>query len=331
MPKSAAPGLAVLLLVLVACTSVSTAAEAPVSRQMALTFDDLPYAAPAADGWSLPEARRVTAAILDTLVAHDAPAIGFVNEAQLYRPGQIDAGTAMLQRWVDAGAILGNHTYSHADLNDVSVDEYEDEVVRGDIVSRKLMEGRLPYQLYFRHPYTHTGDTAEKKLGIERLLRDRGYRVAPHTIDSQDFIFNRAYVAARQRGDATSAERVCAAYVDFVGDAIGFAERTAEKIFERRIPQTLLLHANDINADCLGALLQRLAKRQYTFVSLDTAMADAAYRTRDDLVTAFGPTWLWRWTKSRGMKISFRGDPEPPAWVTELHEMEGPPATEQFP
>lgn len=55
------------------------------------------------------------------------------------------------------------------------------------------MQGHRPYQLYFRHPETHTGDTNAKKQAIEEFLAARGYVIAPHTIDSEDFIFNVAY------------------------------------------------------------------------------------------------------------------------------------------
>lgn len=320
MPNHLALGLVTFLIAVFTPISLAAEATASAPKQMALTFDDLPYATPVPDGWSLPNAQRVTAAILDALTTHGAPATAFVNEAQLYKLDQIDARTALLQRWVEAGGVLGNHTFSHTDLNKVSIDEYEDEIVRGDIVSRTLMASRSPYQLYFRHPYTHTGDTSTKKKAIERFLTARDYLVAPHTIDSQDYIFNHVYVVARQRGDTDVAERVCTAYVEFVSRVTTFSEQAAKKVFGRSIPQTILLHANDVNADCLDELLQRLAERQYTFVSLDTAMADTAYQASDTLVTAFGPTWLWRWTKSQGLKVSFKDDPVPPAWINELYE-----------
>jgi len=67
-------------------------------------------------------------------------------------------------------------------------------------------------------------------------------------------------------------------------------------------------------------LLQRLASRGYRFVSLDEAMADPAYKTPDTLITRSGPTWLWRWMKSKGMNVSFNEDPEPPDWVMKLYE-----------
>jgi peptidoglycan/xylan/chitin deacetylase (PgdA/CDA1 family) len=315
------------LAALVAAVTSITAVPGPVlavaaratsaPRAIALTFDDLPYAdALSNETETTAKAKRVTASLLRILSSHRAPVVAFVNEAKLGFGQEMVARTALLQEWVGAGAILGNHTYSHADFNTVTIQQFEDEIRRGEVITRRVMQPHQPYQLYFRHPQTHTGDTQAKKEAIEAFLSARGYKVAPHTIDSSDFIFNAVYVRALGTDQAT-AMRLRGAYMDFVLNATEFAEHVSPEIFGREIPQTILLHANDLNADTLDELLKRLEARGYRFVSLDVAMADPAYRTRDTLVTKYGPTWLWRWMKSRGMTVSFRADPEPPQWVTD--------------
>jgi peptidoglycan/xylan/chitin deacetylase (PgdA/CDA1 family) len=292
--------------------------QAGAVRSMALTFDDLPFVEARAGG-QLRDAQRATGALLRALAAHHAPAVGFVNEVKLGPEEQRDARTALLLRWVKGGAILGNHTYSHADLNARSIEQFESEIVQGDVVTRRLMQPYLPYPLFFRHPFTHTGDTQAKKSAIEAFLAERGYRIAPHTIDSEDFVFNVGFAHATERHDSAAAARLGTAYVDFVIQATEFAERIAPQIFGRDIPQTILLHANDLNAAYLDALLTRLEQRGYRFIPLENAMADPAYKTADTLVTPNGPTWLWRWMKSLGLDVSFRGDPEPPDWVMDLY------------
>lgn len=283
---------------------------------MALTFDDLPSAV----GDAISDAERVTESILAVLDDYDAPAAAFVNEVKLYVAGEFDERRALLERWVDSGAILGNHTFSHVDLNNMTVSEFEQEIINGELVTRALMKQHRPYQLYFRHPYTHTGDSEMKKAEIDNFLLNRGYKVAPYTIDSQDYIFNVVYLHSKEDGDNTEAVRICVAYANFVVDATVFAESVSVQIFGDNIPQTLMLHANDINADCLDDLLAQLKRRGYEFVSLDAALSHPAYATKDTFVTEYGPSWLWRWMKSKDMDISFRGDPEPPAWVTALYQ-----------
>lgn len=301
------------------CAAPATAdVEASGTKRIALTFDDLPYVS-GSYPWTLERAQRTTDAILDVLGRYDAPATAFVNESQLYAVGEIDERAELLQRWIAAGALLGNHTFSHVSLNDVSVELFKEEIVRGDIVIRRLMEARDSYQLYFRHPQTHTGNTEEKKTEIQRFLAERGYQVAPHTVDSEDYIFNAAYLDSEHRGDEVLSKRICAAYVEFVGRATDFAEEISSHMFGRTIPQTIILHANDINADCLDDLLHSLEERRYEFISLDTAVADPAYETPDTLVTQSGPSWLWRWTRSMNLDVSFREDPEPPDWIVEAY------------
>ena len=65
--------------------------------------------------------------------------------------------------------------------------------------------------------------------------------------------------------------------------------------------------------------MQRLSARGYQFITLDEAMADPAYQTKDTLVSEKGPTWLWRWMRSLGKNLSFAEDPEPPGWVLDLY------------
>ena len=298
---------------------VSAAAQTENERLMVLTFDDLPYQTMGYPD-TLLRGRRVTDELLRTLANHQAPATAFVNESKLFVNDEAEARIGLLERWVEYGAVLGNHTYSHSDLNLVSVEEFEQEIIDGEQITLRLMASRRPYQRFFRHPYTHTGDTEDKKARITAFLEERGYLIAPYTIDSQDSIFNRVYLDAKQSKNDELAVRVRNAYVDFVVSTTKFAERISVEIFGDEIPQTLVLHANDINADSLDGLLGRLSMRNYRFVSLSNAMQHPAYNTADTLVTSFGPSWLWRWRKSMNLDVSFRGDPEPPEWILELFE-----------
>jgi peptidoglycan-N-acetylglucosamine deacetylase len=312
--------LKLLIAILLMGVSVSAQTNKP-SRRMAVTFDDLPYVDVGRQ--DLPSAQRATKEILRVLQTHHVPVVAFVNEGKLLVVGEVDARIALLQQWVDAGMILGNHTYSHPDFNALTIQQFQDEIIKGEVVTRRLMQSRETYQLYFRHPQTHTGDTQAKKEAVENFLAARGYKVTPHTIDSTDFIFNVVYVRALRNKDAAMAKRLREAYLDFTIAATEFAERFSPEIFGREITQTLLLHANDITADCLDEMLRRLAARGYRFVTMDEAMSDPAYQTKDTHVGKYGPTWLWRWMESKGidskgMKVSGKDDPEPPKWVMDL-------------
>ena len=305
-------------LAIVAQPDLVAGQDRTTSRAVAVTFDDLPFVA--AGGPYFPAATRTTSELLRVLNSHSATAIGFVNEAQLDVGNQRREREALLQQWITAGMTLGNHTYSHPDFNALTIDEFKDQIVRGEPTITRLMAKHGKTGLVFRHPMTHTGDTREKKDAIDAFLVSRGYRIAPHTIENSDFIFNAVYSRALGAGDEALAVRVRDAYLELTMAAIDFAARTAPTIFGREIPQVLLLHANVLNADCLDRLLSDLEGRGYRFVSLEEAMKDPAYATKDTMVSAHGPTWLWRWANSLGVKISAEGDPDVPAWVLDAYK-----------
>lgn len=112
--------------------------------------------------------------------------------------------------------------------------------------------------------------------------------------------------------------RLRMAYLDLTMAATEFAETVSPQVFGREVIQTLLIHANDIKADCLDEMLKRFSARGYGFVTLDEAMSDPAYQTKVTYTSKSGPTWLWRWLKSKGMNVSFENEPEPPQWVVDL-------------
>jgi len=309
-----------LLLLLV---PVAVRCESPVvSRTLAITIDDLPYAGGGgpADAGNLGDARRITEAILAALAWHKASAVGFVNESRLQVAGERDARVALLKQWADAGMILGNHTFSHPRLQDTPLERYQDDIVRGDVVSRLLMEERRGAPLFFRYPFNSTGPSKEVKEAVQSFLTARGYRVAPFTVEHADYAFDKIWIAARQAGDKGQEKRIGEAYLEHLDTQLGFFEKLARETFSREIPQILLIHANGINAEHLETMLSRMEERGYRFVTLDQALKDPAYGTADEYVGAWGISWLHRWSVSLGLPMRLREEPDPPKWVMDLYE-----------
>jgi peptidoglycan/xylan/chitin deacetylase (PgdA/CDA1 family) len=161
------------------------------ARSVAITFDDLP-ANPAG---SLPRdpagLAALTRTLLDAVRRHAIPAIGFVNEQGLATGNEREADPArveVLKLWVDAGLELGNHGYSHLDLNTRPLDQIQADVSRGDTVTRALLAARGQTPRYFRHPFLHVGANLPTRDAFERFLSQRGYAVAPVTIDNDEFV-----------------------------------------------------------------------------------------------------------------------------------------------
>ena len=289
-------------------------AQAPPRRAMAVTFDDLPVAGRTV---SLPARESVTTGLLRAITRHRVPAIGFVNEGKLDVPGERDAREALLAAWLDAGLELGNHTYSHGGLTATPLDLFERDVIKGEIVTRRLLARRGQVPRFFRHPMTQTGPTRDVRDAFERFLGDHGYRTAPFTIEDSDYVFALVYDQAVTTGDTALAGRVRRAYLAHQDEMVDWFESLARETFQRDIPQILLIHVNRLNAAAMGDVLGRLRARGYGFVTLDRALADVAYRTLDGYVGRNGPSWLHRWRIGLGMPDRLRDEPDPPAWVLE--------------
>ena len=296
-------------------------AETP-KRKVAITVDDLPGAIPAtptANG-ELHELERYNEAIPAILKAHQAPAIGFVNEKRLHVAGERDTRAALLQRWIEEGFELGNHTYSHANFNQVSLQEMEDETIRGEVITRTLMNAAGKSERYFRYPYLFTGPTAELKEAFEAFLKSRGYKIAPVTMDNADYMFNDILHEAETQKDSKLAEQTKREYLQFAQKEFDYFEEASRKLFGREIPQVFLMHDNQINTETLDLLLGLLEKRGYRFVTLDEALADPAYATPDRFVGTVGISWIDRWRVSFGQKADYEHDPDPPEWVMKRFE-----------
>jgi peptidoglycan/xylan/chitin deacetylase (PgdA/CDA1 family) len=287
-------------------------------REVAVTIDDLPViSVTRAD---VASHRAITTRLLDSLGAHNVPAVGFVNEKNLMASGMAEsARVALLRQWLDAGLELGNHTFGHFDLHAVPAARFEDDVVRGEPVIRGLLEARGLALRWFRHPYLRTGADLAIKRRIEAFLEGRGYRVAPVTVDTDDWCFAAAYDRAVERGDVAGARRTADAYVPHVESRFAYFEGLSRRLLGYEARQVLLLHANSINAERFDALARRLERRGYTFVTLERALEDPAYGAADDYAAPGGISWLSRWALNQGCTADFlEGEPETPHFVRVL-------------
>jgi hypothetical protein len=143
-----------------------------------------------------------------------------------------------------------------------------------------------------------------------------GYRLAPVTIDNQEWVFAEVYAMAKERGDKATAERVAAAYVTYMEQVFDFFERRSVEIVGYEIKQVLLLHANPLNADHFDELVRMMKRRGYAFITVDRALEDPAYHMPDTYAGPRGLSWLHRWASTKGMKM--REEPREPEFIARL-------------
>jgi peptidoglycan/xylan/chitin deacetylase (PgdA/CDA1 family) len=173
-------------LAVLALAVLSLAQTLVPERRVAITIDDGPVVNELKD---LANFQRISAGLMGSLQAEKVPATIFINERQLNVQGQRDGRAAVLAQWLDAGYDLGNHTYSHPSLNIVSLSQFEDSVVKGEVIMRPLVEEHGRKLGWFRYPFLDSGMSAEVHQAVLDFLRERHYRVAPVTVDYKDYIF----------------------------------------------------------------------------------------------------------------------------------------------
>ncbi len=289
--------------------------NAQTARFVAVTIDDLPVVVKNSD---LKKRQQITTKLLRHITKEKIPAIGFVNEKKLYTDEKlIDAEVALLQQWIDAGLTLGNHTFSHLSLNSNPLEKYEAEILKGEIVSRKLMETKGKDIRYFRHPFLNTGLSLEVKAGLDKFLAEHGYVIAPVTIDTSDWIFARAYDNAIEKNDKRLKSAIGKSYIPYIEAKTDYWQRQSKKILGYEIKQTLLLHANSINADYFDDVAKMYKRRGYKFITLEEALKDEAYKLPDTFVRKAGISWLHRWALEMGSENILSNEPKVPNFVME--------------
>ena len=302
------------LLLLCLCLPWAAAAQMPASRVVSITFDDLPYASVPSENNA--QLRSMTTRLLQHLQVDQVPAVGFVNESKLYRDGILDAERVdLLRSWIQAGFELGNHTYSHPSLNRAPLDAFEADVLRGEAVTRALMQSEGRSLRWFRHPYLHLGKTPDVRAAFQDFLAAHGYTVAPVTVNNSEWVFAVAYSRAQTQGDQDAARRIGEAYIPYMEAEFARSEQLALDLFGRAIPHVVVLHANSLNADHFGALAAMLKQRGYRFISLDEALRDSAYAMQPGFSGIEGESWLDRWARHAGLRPMQQ--PAVPGFVTQ--------------
>ena len=167
-----------------------------------------------------------TASILDTLAAHDAPACFFVVG------NYIDTAPELVQRMVDEGHIVGNHTLHHPDMSAIADKEAFSAELTGLEEKFTALTGQSMSKFY-RPP--------QSKFSEEHLrqAQELGYTTVFWSL----------------------------AYVDWYTDN----QPTDEQAFSKLVPRIhngaiVLLHStSETNARILDELLTRWEQAGYTF------------------------------------------------------------------
>jgi len=284
------------------------------NKYICITVDDLPTVT-----YGQNNDKLINDKLIQAFIKFKIPAIGYVNEVKLYTDGKIDSSKIhLLKRWLESGNDLGNHTYSHLDFNTVEDSVYFNDILKGEIITEKLMHEFGKKLSYFRHPFLHTGMNESRYTSLEEFLKQHHYTTAPVTLDNDDYLFAKFYNQAFLQKNDSLMIKIGNCYVDYMEKKLIYFEQKSNEVFGRAIAQTLLIHASLLNADYMEKLATMYLKHNYQFISQKKVLQDKAYKSPDNYFTKRGISWIYRWGFSKGMNDLTTGDIATPEFILNM-------------
>lgn len=242
---------------------------------VAITADDLP-----AHGAVPPGVTReqVAADYLAALKAHNVPEVyGFVNG---FHVAEDTSTYEVLQMWRDAGYPLGNHGFSHMNINDGGLTAFEGDIAGNEEMLGNLMAGENWH--YLRFPFLAAGTDPTLHAGIMAYLKEHGYKIADVSISFNDWAYTDTYARCMAKGDQATIEQMKAQYMAGVKASIAVARYGSQKVYGREIPHVLLIHEGAFTALMLPQVLSEFEAEGAHYITLDQAESDPAYAETDD-------------------------------------------------
>ncbi|WP_348260800.1 polysaccharide deacetylase family protein [Telmatobacter sp. DSM 110680] len=291
-------GMRSLLIAALALAAIPSA----IAQQIAFTWDDLPAHSALPQGETRIEiGHKLIAAMKD---AHIPPAYGFVNGVAIERE---PAAAPMLKDWRDAGFLLGNHTWSHLNLNTSSVADWLADLEKNELVLEKYSSSSDWHWL--RYPFLAEGDTPEKRTAIRGFLGIHGYKIAAVTMSFGDYMWNEPYARCVAKNDAASIALLESTYLQAAGDDADFRRAMSKALFGHDIPYVLLMHVGAFDARMLPQLLKLYRDKGFTFITLHEAETDPFYAGALDPSLPDQPDSLEGAMHTRGLTLPARPKP----------------------
>lgn len=259
---------------------------------IAITVDDLPVHGKLPPGMTR---LGIVETHIATFTAHRVPeAFGFVNARGI---AQEPDSEAVLDAWRKAGYPLGNHTYSHINLDKApTLEAWEADVIAGEPAVSTRMQGAD--WRYLRFPNLSAGSDKSRHDGARTFLDGRSYRIADVSVSFDDYAFTDAYARCLEKGDMQAIDAMKAQYLKGVDDNIARMKAVSQRVYGRVIPQVLLTHIGGWSALMLPEVMKKLDAAGAHYVTLAQAQSDPAYAQTD------GGTVMSRAAAKKGVDIS---------------------------
>jgi peptidoglycan-N-acetylglucosamine deacetylase len=281
---------------------IFTAIPSSPAQQIAFTWDDLPAHSALPPGETRVEIGHKLIAAMKA--AHMPPVYGFVNGIAIERE---PASAPMLKDWRDAGLILGNHTWSHMNLNTSSLADWEADLLKNEPVLEKYAANSDWH--WVRYPYLAEGDTPDKRAESRKFLAAHGYRIAAVTMSFGDYMWNEPYARCVAKNNIAAIAQLETSYLDAASSDADFRRAMAKALYGHDIPYVLLMHVGAFDARMLPRLLDLYRSKGFAFISLKDAENDPFYAGSIDPSLRDPPDSLEGAMNARGLPFPPRPKP----------------------
>jgi peptidoglycan/xylan/chitin deacetylase (PgdA/CDA1 family) len=245
------------------------------AQKLAITLDDLPQNGGLPPGVTRVEITKATLAVLKK--RHVPPVYGFINSRKL--EGSAD-GAEALKLWAAAEPV-GNHTYTHMDLEQNPPEAFERDIEQNEPALELLAPTGGDWH-WLRYPYLREGDTVEKRRAVRDYLKAHGYKIAQVTLDWEDYLWNAAYARCVAKNDSKSIEWLRSSYLNTASAYLDLGREQAKLIYGHDINHVLLMHLGAFSSTILPDALDLLKKKGFKLVTLEEAQSDPAYQSDPD-------------------------------------------------
>src|ERR1700678_42453 len=260
-----------------------------MAQKLAITMDDLPLNGSLPPGVTRAETTKNVLEVFKK--RHVPPVYGFINAKKL--EGNED-GAEALKLWA-AQEPIGNHTYSHMDLEQNSAEAFEREIEENEpaleLLAQKVGAGDEWHWL--RYPY---------RRAVRAYLTAHGYRIAQVTLDWEDYLWNTAYARCVAKGDTKSIDWLRSSYLSTASEFLDLGRAQAKLIYGHEISYVLLMHLGAFSSTILPDALDLLKKKGFQLVTLEEAESDAAYDSDPDVGLHDAGTLLDQWMQVKQIK-----------------------------
>jgi peptidoglycan/xylan/chitin deacetylase (PgdA/CDA1 family) len=256
--------------------------------QFSITMDDFFWQ----NSLKLSGAQR-NQSILDTLSKHSIKAALFV----IGRNVEEDEGKQLLSAWDRAGHLIGNHTYSHRNLNapDADVKAYQDDILRAEA----LLKDFPRYARYLRFPFLKEGDTVAKRDAMRAFLAEHNYRNGHVTIDASDWYIEERMTARLKSNPTAPVKPYRDFYLEHMWSRAQFYNLLAQQVLGYQPRHTVLVHFNLLNALFLDDLIAMFKAKGWQPIDAEEAFTDPVFASKPNVIPA-GEGLIWSLAKAKG-------------------------------